>query len=136
MSAACQQVDMKKQNTPTSIGEKAYQYLRGKILSGEFSPGTALSEASLARELGNSRGPLREAIRRLTGEGFLRQTPSGGSVVVDFSRRDVAELYELREALEVYAVGKAAEHRLRPAELETLEHAGREGLLRRDAFEA
>jgi DNA-binding GntR family transcriptional regulator len=136
MSAACQQVDMKKQNTPTSIGEKAYQYLRGKILSGEFSPGTALSEASLARELGNSRGPLREAIRRLTGEGFLRQTPSGGSVVVDFSRRDVAELYELREALEVYAVGKAAEHRLRPAELETLERTVREVLLLRDELEA
>jgi DNA-binding GntR family transcriptional regulator len=136
MSAACQQVDMKKQNTTKSLGEKAYLYIRGKILSGEFSPGTALSEASLARELGNSRGPLREAVRRLTGEGFLQQTPSGGSVVVDFSRRDVAELYELREALELYAVRKAADQKLRAEELETLEGLIREILLLRDELEA
>jgi len=83
---------MKKAKAPQSIQEKAYSYLRGKILSGELAPGAALSEVSIARELGNSRGPLREAIRRLRGEGFLQQTPSGGSVVVDFSRRDVAEL--------------------------------------------
>jgi DNA-binding GntR family transcriptional regulator len=127
---------MKNQNSHTSLGEKAYQYLRGKILSGQLSPGMALSEASLARELGNSRGPLREAIRRLTGEGFLRQTPSGGSVVVDFSRRDIDELYELREALEVYAVGKAAAHKLQAAELETLAGAVSDVLLLRDELEA
>src|SRR5258708_35976294 len=90
---------MKKTTSPLTIQEKAYIHIRGKILSGEFSPGTALSEASLARELGNSRGPLREAVRRLTGEGFLQQTSSGGSVVVGFSRRDVCEHYELHEAL-------------------------------------
>jgi DNA-binding GntR family transcriptional regulator len=100
-----------------SIQGKAYKYLRGKILSGELRPGSVLSEASIARELGNSRGPLREAVRQLTAEGFLRPTPRGGSVVVEFSRRDVAELYELREALEVYAVGKAAEQVLGRADL-------------------
>src|SRR5262249_19305461 len=110
MSAGCQQANMKKEKTPQSIGEKAYLYLRTRILSGDLPPGTALSEASIARERGNSRGPLREAVRRLTAEGFLRPAPNGGSSVVEFSRRDVAELYELREALEVYAVGKAAEH--------------------------
>lgn len=112
---------MKKAPTAQSIEEKAYRYLRRKILSGELAPGSALSEASVARELGNSRGPLREAVRRLTAEGFLRQSPAGGSVVVDFSRREVAELYELREALEVYAVGKAAEHGLGPAEHASLQ---------------
>ena len=105
-------------------------------MSGDFGPGTALSEASLARELGNSRGPLREAVRRLTGEGFLRQSPSGGSVVVDFSRRDVAELCELREALEVYAVGKAAAHKLRPQEAEALEALVKDVLLLRDELKA
>src|SRR4051812_19007371 len=127
---------MQKQSTPKSIQEKAYLYLRGKILSGELAPGKALSEASIARELGNSRGPLREAVRRLTAEGFLRQAPSGGSIVVDFSRRDVAELYELREALEVYAVGKAAEHGLRKEELEVLRAVVKDVLLLRDELEA
>ena len=107
-------------HTPQSVQEKAYLHVRGKILSGEYSAGAAVSEASIARELGISRGPLREAVRRLTAQGLLRQAPAGGSVVVDFSRRDVAELYELREALEVYAAGKAAERGLRPVELEVL----------------
>ncbi len=127
---------MQKHSTPKSIQEKAYLYLRGKILSGELAPGVALSEASIARELGNSRGPLREAIRRLTAEGFLQQVPTGGSVVVDFSRRDVAELYELREALEVYAVGKAAENSLRKEELETLQTVVKDVLLLRDELQA
>jgi DNA-binding GntR family transcriptional regulator len=127
---------MLKQNTLQSIQEKAYQYLRGKILSGELAPGAALSEVSIARELGNSRGPLREAIRRLTAEGLLRPAPGGGSIVVDFSRRDVAELYELREALEVYAVGKAAEHGLRATELEAMQRLVNEVLLLRDELEA
>jgi DNA-binding GntR family transcriptional regulator len=118
-----------------SVQEKAYHYLRGKILSGEIAPGTALSEASIARELGNSRGPLREAVRQLIAEGLLRQTPKGGSVVVEFSRRDIAELYELREALEVYAVGKAAEQTLGPSEREAFEKLVREVLLLRDELE-
>src|SRR5436190_865850 len=127
--------NMKKATAPQSIGEKAYLYLRGRIVSGELPPGAALSEASIARELGNSRGPLREAVRRLTAEGFLRPSPTGGSVVVNFSRRDVAELYELREALEVYAAGKAAERGLRPAELDTMQDLVDAVLLLRDELE-
>jgi DNA-binding GntR family transcriptional regulator len=126
---------MKTSTNPQSIQEKAYSHIRGKILSGEFAPGAALSEASIARELGNSRGPLREAVRRLTAEGLLRPSPTGGSVVVDFSRRDVAELYELREALEVYAAGKAAEHGLRPSELDALKELVDAVLLLRDELE-
>jgi DNA-binding GntR family transcriptional regulator len=100
-----------------SIQEKAYLFVRKKIASGELQPGAILSEASIARELGNSRGPLREAIRQLTAEGFLRQNPNRSCVVTEFSRRDIAELYELREALEVYAVGQAAAHAPPPDEI-------------------
>lgn len=127
---------MKKPKATQSIGEKAYLYLRTKILSGELPPGAALSEASIARELGNSRGPLREAVRRLTAEGFLQQAPSGGSVVMEFSRRDVAELYELREALEVYAVGKAAEHKLSDSDVDAMRKAVDAVLLLRDEVQA
>jgi len=123
---------MQKTIAAKSIQEKAYHYLRGKILSGDLPPGSALSEASIARELGNSRGPLREAVRQLTAEGLLRPTPRGGSVVVEFTRRDVAELYELREALEGYAVGKAAEHVMKTAEIEGFQNVVDEVLLLRD----
>src|SRR5262249_59379560 len=98
MSAGCQQGEMKKENRAPSIGEKAYLYLRERILSGELAPGAALSEASIARELGNSRGPLREAVRRLTAEGFLRQAPNGGGVGVGVLRRGVAGMFGLRRA--------------------------------------
>jgi DNA-binding GntR family transcriptional regulator len=101
--------------------EKAYFHLLRRMLSGELPAGTPLSEASLAKELGISRTPLREAIRRLAAEGFIRQIPNRGSMVVELSKRDIAELYELREALEVYAIGKAAEHTLRPRDLELLQ---------------
>jgi DNA-binding GntR family transcriptional regulator len=118
-----------------SMREKAYLYLQRKILSGELPAGTALSEASIARELGSSRTPLREAIGQLVAQGFLRQIPNRGSVVVEFGRRDVAELYELREALEVYAVGKAAEHTLRPSDLEALHRLVTDILVLRDELE-
>jgi DNA-binding GntR family transcriptional regulator len=118
--------------TAQSLAEKAYLYLRRKILSGELPAGIPLSEASIARELGNSRTPLREAIRRLAAEGFLRHIPNRGSMVVEFSKRDIAELYELREALETYAVGKAAEHTLRPPDLDTLQRLVSDVLSLRD----
>lgn len=112
--------------------EKAYFHLLRRMLSGELSAGTPLSEAALANEMGISRTPLREAIRRLAGEGFLRQIPNRGAMVVEFAKRDIVELYELREALEVYAVRKAAEHKLRSADLEYLERSLREVLMLRD----
>jgi DNA-binding GntR family transcriptional regulator len=120
---------------PESAREKAYLCLQRKILSRELPAGAALSEASIARELGSSRTPLREAIGQLIAEGFLRKTHNRGSVVVEFSQRDVAELYELREALEVYAVGKAAEHGLRPPDPDALQKLTGEILVLRRELE-
>jgi DNA-binding GntR family transcriptional regulator len=136
--AGCQQAmqGQKRKNVDRSLQEKAYLHLRGRILSGNLAPGTTISEASIARQLGNSRGPLREAVRRLTAEGFLRPAPNGGSAVVEFARRDVAELYDLREALEVYAAGRTAEHGLRPPELVPLQRLVDDVLRLRDELRA
>lgn len=111
----------KKVLVPQSMREKAYLHLQQKFLAGEFQAGSLISEASLAREVGVSRTPLREAIRQLIAEGFLKPTPNRGVAVHEFSRRDVAELYDLREALEIYAVGKAAQTPLRATDMEKLE---------------
>ena len=101
--------------------EEAYFYIRRKIVSGELVPGQAVSEVLHARKLGISRTPIREAIGQLAAEGILEQSPHRCAVVVKLSRQDITELYELREALEIYAVGKAARQPLRQGDLNGLQ---------------
>lgn len=78
--------------------------LREMILDGTMLPGQRLNEVALASSLGISRGPLREAIQRLTGEGLLTAVSHRGAHVRAFERSEVIELYELRAALELHAV--------------------------------
>lgn len=90
------------------LREQAYRHIHGKLLAGELPAGRVVSEHSLAREIGISRTPVREAIRRLEQEGVLEQVPRYGTIVRRPQRRDLEELYELREALEPYAVAHVA----------------------------
>ena len=106
--------------TGLSIRRKAYLSIQRKIASGEFPAGKSLSELALASELGISRTPVREALSQLVAEGFLEQTPNRGAVVVQLTRQDVVNLYELREALEVYAIGKVARRQVQETDLERL----------------
>lgn len=103
------------------IRERAYLLIQQKIARGELRPGAAVSEVALAQELGSSRTPIREALGQLVAEGLLEQTPNRGAIVVQLKRRDIVDLYELREALEVYAVGKAARRGSSPQEVQRLE---------------
>lgn len=103
-----------------SMRQQAYQHIQRKILCGELPAGHVVSENTLAREIGMSRTPIREAIRQLDQEGVLKQVPRYGTVVQRLSRRDLAELYELREALEPFAVAQAA-GRVRAEDLRLLE---------------
>jgi DNA-binding GntR family transcriptional regulator len=89
------------------LREQAYKHIHGKLLAGELPAGHVLSEHSLAREIGISRTPVREAIQRLEQEGVLEQIPRYGTIVRRPERRDLEELYQLREALEPYAVAQA-----------------------------
>jgi len=98
-----------RRNGATSIREQAYVLIQQKIARGELIPGAAVSEIALAKELGSSRTPIREALGQLVAEGLLEQTPNRGAIVVQLKRQDIIDLYELREALEVYAIGKAAQ---------------------------
>lgn len=92
----------------TSLSSEAFEKVREAITSGEFKPGDRLSEAELARQLGISRGPLREALGRLEGRLVMR-TPRIGVRVITFSRDDLESLYITREALEGMAARLAAE---------------------------
>lgn len=104
-----------------SVREKAYLLIQQKIARGELPPGSAVSEIPLAQELGSSRTPIREALGQLVAEGLLEQTPNRGTVVVQLGRQDIIDLYELREALEVYAVGKVASRANTPQDLQRLQ---------------
>lgn len=88
--------------------ELAYQRLRDDILSWRLRPGTALSEIELAEKLGVSRTPLRAALARLALEGLVDTSRGRTGIVPDVSDESVAELFELREALETHTARLAA----------------------------
>ena len=97
----------------------AYERLRDDILSWRLVPGTALSEIELAARLGVSRTPLRAALARLALEGLVDTSRGRTGIVPDMSAESVAELFELREALETQAARLAARRR-DPAVFEAL----------------
>lgn len=107
-------------NSESLMREQAYAHIQQKIVVGELKAGEQVSELLIANELGSSRTPVREALGQLVAEGLLEQTPNRGAVVVQFGRKDIIELFELREALEVFAVGKVAQQPRRDADLERL----------------
>jgi len=94
--------------------------LRESIVTGEIPPGTRLVEAEVARQLGVSRGPLREALRILETEGLLDSHPGRGSFVSTISERDIREVYSLRCILEEEAIRLAAK-RVTTEDIDSLE---------------
>ncbi len=86
------------------IRERAYDYLKTAILSGRFSPGERLAEEHLAKELGISRTPIREALHKLESEGLIKPLATRGFIASHDSREDVEELFEIRAVLEGYAL--------------------------------
>ncbi|MYZ09170.1 FCD domain-containing protein [Streptomyces sp. SID2999] len=102
-----------------SVRERVLAALRQDIIAGRLGPGDRLVERELADRYGVSRVPVREAIRALVGEGFVLFESARRTVVRRLTPDDVRELFELREALEVYAAGLAAS-RATPEALEDL----------------
>src|ERR1700751_1292311 len=87
---------------------EAYDALRASIISLQRAPGQRLSEAELAKELGVSRTPVREAIIQLRTDGLVEVTPQAGTFVSKISLRNVREAQFAREALECAAIREAA----------------------------
>lgn len=91
-----------RESTPSIIARK----LREAIAHGELAPGTQLGEAELARELGVSRGPVREATQRLTQEGLLVAIRNRGLFVIELTPDDVHDIYLARTAVECAAAAE------------------------------
>lgn len=109
-----------KPKSKPSARRRVYEYLQQRIVSGAIARGSALSELQISRDLRVSRTPVREAIGQLVAEGIVEQLPNRSSIVVDLSRNDIVDLYEVREALETFAVRKVSERHLQPASAEEL----------------
>ena len=85
-------------------GETAVEFvaaaIKARIRSGQFAPGQRLVANDLMRSIGVSAGPIREALRKLTGEGIIEIQAHRGAIVRELSRRDIQEIYQAREAIE------------------------------------
>lgn len=118
---------------PPQLWEAVHERIRAAILAGELKAGSKLIETDLAQRFGTSRGPIREAIRELAREGLVVELPRRGTVVSTLTARDLAEVYAVREALEVGAsaavIARASDEQLEAlgARLDAMERAWREG---------
>jgi DNA-binding GntR family transcriptional regulator len=91
-----------------SNASQAVAYLRSRLASGELAPGTRLTEEGLAKDLGISRTPVREAIRALVADGFLRFKPNSGTFVAEWTDDDIRQIFDLRTILEGQIAESAA----------------------------
>lgn len=91
-----------------TLGLKAYDELRRMLVHGRLQPGMQLVNRKLADEIGMSMTPVREAVTRLASEGFVDHIPGAGAFVRRMSRHELAQLYDVRGALEPLAAAEAA----------------------------
>lgn len=104
------------------LGELVYESLRNAITNQVLSPGERLMETELAEEMGVSRTPVREAIRKLELEGYVVMIPRKGAYVAGLSIKDINEVFEIRGTLEALAAGLAAT-RATKEEIEEMERS-------------
>lgn len=103
--------ESKPQEKTPSKAQVAYDTILHKILTNEYMPGTALSERDISEQLKISRTPVKDALNRLSFEGYVDLSPERGAVVSKVGLTDVLELYEIREALECHSARLAAQRR-------------------------
>ena len=93
---------------PPSAAERAYAYVKERLLDGRFAGGTLLSENELARRLGISRTPVREAFRQLEAEDLLELYPRRGALVIPISPSEADDVLEARLLIEQHCARRVA----------------------------
>lgn len=110
-----------KMDSYQPLRDVIFETLRKAIVSGDIKPGERLMEVSLANQMGVSRTPVREAIRRLEAEGLVTMTPRKGTHVAELSVKDIMDVLEVRTVLDKLATDLAAK-RMQPSQLKALEN--------------
>ncbi len=103
-----------------SVSQQISEFLRSAVVQGTIKPNQRLFEESIAKELGVSRTPVREALRRLEAEGLVEYVPQRGTVVRQVSVEEVSQIYDVRVLIEGYAAKQAAIN-AQPQDVLTLE---------------
>lgn len=99
---------MLEQVTTETLQEKAYEAIKDSIMRNDFLPGQPLSVDELARDLGVSPTPVREALTRLSGDGLVERARNKIACVAEITEDDVHQTYEVRKLLEPYATSLVA----------------------------
>ncbi len=102
-----------------TLADQTYAELEKRILTGVYAPGSMIKEVNLSQELGVSRTPIREAIRRLEAEGLVQETAAGVEIL-GVTDQDLYDICEIRQCLEGLAARKAA-GRITPEQLQQLQ---------------
>lgn len=93
----------------SNLREQIEREIRSAILEGRYQPGERMVESAIATEMGVSRAPVREALSALEREGLVTNVPRRGCFVVDFTERDIDEIYSMRLLLETGALERGVE---------------------------
>ncbi len=92
-----------------SLADQVFEHIEKEILSGKYARGEIITESKLSAELGVSRTPIREALRRL-GQEHLIEESGKGSIVIGISEKDLDDIFLIRKQLEALAAKMAAKH--------------------------
>lgn len=108
-----------------TLSERVYRSLKKSILNGDLKPGQKISQDWLAKQMKVSRMPIREAIERLRTEGLVESIPYKESRVMNFTHRDIEEMYSVRGLLEAYSA-RLAIRKIRKKDLKELKKINKE----------
>jgi len=113
------QLQFQRLDAPEPLADSVYESIRSSIMDKTLAPGARVTESGIAKRLGVSKTPVREALLRLRRIGVIQPDGVRGGHVVRPSRSAIREAYEVREALEVFAVRSVAE-RVSDSDLELI----------------
>jgi DNA-binding GntR family transcriptional regulator len=99
---------MVEPSRPSALSDWAYHVVRERILNLQYAPGEQLQLERLSEAMQVSKTPVREALLRLEQDGLVRSVTRVGFFVAEITKRDLEELFEIRESLESYTARKAA----------------------------
>ncbi|HKJ31522.1 MAG TPA: GntR family transcriptional regulator [Balneolales bacterium] len=88
----------------TSLKEQISEIILNRIFEGELKPGDRLKELAIAKEFGTSQAPVREALRSLESQGYLRHKTHSGTTVILLEAKEIKEINQIREAMEIQAL--------------------------------